>query len=222
MKNLILLHGALGSSEQMQIFENQLTNKYNLFFLDFPGHGSNHENIEKIDIDYFCQFVFDFIISNNLEKVDILGYSMGGYIGLLLAYKYPNLVENITTFASKFDWNPTSAKIEAAMLDPELIKNKVPKFAQILESRHSNKWEKICKLSANMMIDLGNNPILDDYIIKSIKSQVLITIGDKDQIVSLEESLTVYRKLTNANFAVFPNTVHQIERLNPSYLLDLL
>ncbi len=63
-----------------------------------------------------------------------------------------------------------------------------------------------------MIMDMGNSPPLSGY--ESIEHPVLISIGDKDAMVTLEETIAVYRRLKNANLIVLPNTEHSIEKIN--------
>jgi hypothetical protein len=39
-------------------------------------------------------------------------------------------------------------------------------------------------------------------------------IGDKDSMVTLEETIEVYGQLKNANLAVLSNTEHPLEKIN--------
>jgi hypothetical protein len=41
---------------------------------------------------------------------------------------------------------------------------------------------------------------------------VRISIGDRDKMVTLEESIRVYRLLEKGEFQVFPNTPHPLEK----------
>ncbi len=47
-------------------------------------------------------------------------------------------------------------------------------------------------------------------------------IGDKDNMVTLEESTEVYRSLPNAKLAVLPDTKHPMDKVRPNLLLSLM
>jgi len=102
---------------------------------------------------------------------------------------------------------PEIATKEIKMLDAEKIAVKIPAFAAALEKRHRpNDWKMVLNKTAEMMIGLGNdNPLqLTDYA--AIEQPVMISIGDKDAMVTLEETIEVYRRLKHANFMVLPDT----------------
>ena len=64
------------------------------------------------------------------------------------------------------------------------------------------------------MLHLGKSPALKADDFSQIEIPVQIAVGDKDVMVSIEESVGAYRKLPNARFLVLPNTQHPIERVN--------
>lgn len=48
---------------------------------------------------------------------------------------------------------------------------------------------------------------------------ILILLGDGDKMVTLDETVNVYKLLPNAQFGVLPNTPHPIEQVNVKMLL---
>jgi pimeloyl-ACP methyl ester carboxylesterase len=214
MKNLLLLHGALGSSKQFQQLEEILSEIYKIHKFDFAGHGLNNESAKPLRIELFADEIVQYIQSNNLNGIDVFGYSMGGYAALYSAYKNPEMFGSIFTLATKFDWNPDSSARESKMLNPDIILEKVPKYAAELESLHGNNWKALLEQTAEMMINLGNNPSLNADILKNINNKIMISVGDKDNMVSLEESILAYRNLPNSSFLVLPKTIHPIGKLN--------
>ena len=150
-----------------------------------------------------------------MQNTVLVGYSMGGYVALYLAKHHPEKINKVFTLATKFLWTPEIAEKEIKMLDAEKIQEKIPAFAQTLANRHApNDWKVILKKTSDMMIALGNKNslTLSDY--ETIKQPVLIGIGDKDTMVTSEETIDIYRKLKNANFIVFPDMQHPIEKVD--------
>lgn len=211
MKTLLILHGAIGSKEQLLSLGNSLQDHYECHYLNFEGHGDAAEINKTLTIGGFAANVIAYLETNQIEKTDIFGYSMGGYVALFLARHYPEKANKIFTLASKFNWNEQSASKESKMLDPAIIEQKVPHFAHTLRKRHSN-WKGLLEKTANMMLQMGQQPPLQQADFETISHTIRIATGDKDTMVSPEESLDVYRMLPNASFCVFPNTAHPIEK----------
>ena len=213
-QKILLLHGALGSAESLNPVKEVLEKDFEVFTYTFKGHGGSEIPSEDFTISNFANEVLDFIDENSLDKVVIFGYSMGGYVGLYLAKYFPDKVEKLYTLATKLDWTIEGSIKEASMLNPTKIKEKVPKYALALEQLHENNWEILMDKTALMMLNLGKNPAIKESDYDEIKVPVLISVGDKDVMVSIEESVFAFRKIPNSLFYVMPNTIHPIEKVD--------
>ncbi len=222
MKNIILLHGAIGAKDQLEPLAVELKQHgYNIFTLCFSGHGQTpfqtHFGIEQFAVE-----LEQFIKENNLQQPTVFGYSMGGYVALYLAKQQPNLLGNIITLGTKFEWSPEISAKETKMLDSKTIIEKVPKFAEALRKRHGQDWELLLQKTAEMMLSLGNKNTLPLSDFAAVENKVLIGLADKDNMVSLEETTAVYKQLKNGAMYMLPNTKHPIETVDSKLLAELV
>jgi pimeloyl-ACP methyl ester carboxylesterase len=218
MQHLLFLHGAIGSKDQLQALAEGLAGKFIVHTLNFSGHGGE-EIPEVFSIETFADDVLKYLEKNNIQKINIFGYSMGGYVALYLAKNYPVKIGSVFTFATKFLWTSEIAAKEGKMLNPEKIAEKIPAFAAALEGRHAPcDWKVILNKTAEMMTRMGDkNPLqLSDF--ENIQQRVRTGIGDQDFMVSLEETIEVYRKLKNGSLIVLPDTQHPIEKIDAGRL----
>jgi pimeloyl-ACP methyl ester carboxylesterase len=214
MKQILLLHGAIGSKNQFDALAKSLENQYEIHSLNFSGHGGAAIK-EAFSIEQFAAEILAFLDQNQIVQIDIFGYSMGGYVALYLAKTHPERIGRIFTLATKFEWTPEIVQREIKMLNADKIAEKIPTFASELEKRHlPNDWKLVLKQTAEMMIGLGNHNPLSPDDFKTIENRTRIAIGDKDMMVTLEETIAVYRNLPNATFSVLANTQHPIEKVN--------
>lgn len=219
MKKLLLLHGAIGSGKQLKMLADVLSENFEVFTLDFNGHGGNSIPDENFSIEMFALDVLNFLDTNDIDKIDVFGYSMGGYVALYLARFHPERINKIVTVATKFEWNVEGAIKEAAMLNPEVIAEKLPEFAAELTTRHEPAdWKLILKKTAEMLIKMGANNVLTDSDFKVVQHQILIGVGDKDKMVSQEETLHVQQLLSNSRYLLLKETPHPIEKVNVQLL----
>ncbi len=214
MQKLLLLHGAIGSSKQFDALVPLLQNQFEVYTLDFSGHGGKPIPAEPFSIELFANDVLNWMQEMKIESINIFGYSMGGYVALYLANHHPEKIENVFTLATKFNWNPEGAAKEAAMLNPDKIAEKVPAFANALEQKHGVNWKTVLTNTAAMMLALGKSPALSLTDLAAVQQPVLISVGDKDNMVTLEETIAAYRALTNAQLLVLPQTQHPFEKVN--------
>ena len=210
--NLLLLHGALGTSKELFRLKEYLSEHYTIYTFDFEGHG---EAVSENDfsIELFTQNIRAFIQSHELENANIFGYSMGGYVALNYASLCRDNVNAIITYGTKFNWNPEFAANEVKKLNPDVIELKVPKFANHLKSiHHPSDWKSVVKKTAEMMYELGHCPNLTAEKLKALSTRTLVLLGELDNMVNQDESESVVSQLQNASLKILQGFVHPIER----------
>ncbi len=215
MNPLILLHGALGSSSQLQPLEKIFTDKEaKVFLLNFSGHGGRSFSANGFGIETFANDLLELLDENKFEQANVFGYSMGGYVALWLASLHPHRFGKIVTLGTKFDWSPDSAEKEIKKMNAEKIEEKIPAFAGLLQKRHApNDWKVVLKKTADMMVALGQNPLLTEEVFRKIEMPVKILLGDQDDMADLNFSKQVSTWLPNGTFELLQNTPHPIEKV---------
>ncbi|MDY8138165.1 alpha/beta hydrolase [Aquimarina sp. 2201CG5-10] len=220
--NIVLLHGALGNKKQLEPLKNILSDHYNVYTLDFEGHSGKSTDKEFL-IELFAENVLDFFEENRIEKAHIFGYSMGGYVGLRFAKENPILVDKIVTLGTKFNWTIEAAQRETKMLNPDVILEKVPGFARMLEETHSaDNWKSVLVKTANMMTGLANGKKMTDQDIGEISHKTLIGIGDLDKMVTIKESENTVGVLPNGILKVIKGFQHPIEKNDQHKLAEII
>ena len=223
MQNLLLLHGALGTKEQMVPLANLLENKYHIHLLNFRGHGGKPFSQVDFSIALFADEVLGYLKQQQIDRINIFGYSMGGYVAMYLAKHHPAFIGKIITLATKFYWDEGIAAKEVKMLDGEVIEQKVPAFANQLKERHRpNDWKTVLIKTREMLLNLGQNNVLDLPDYRNITADCLLLLGDQDKMVTIEETQNVAGALPRGNFKLLPQTPHPIEQVNNQVLATLI
>jgi pimeloyl-ACP methyl ester carboxylesterase len=223
MQHLILLHGAIGSREQLFPLAEVLEQYDTVYTLNFTGHGGENIPADPFSIELFAKDVVRYMQQHNIEFANIFGYSMGGYVAMYLAKNYPEKIERIITLATKFYWDEAVAANEVKMLNAETIEQKVPAFAKQLKQRHApNDWKLVMQKVREMLVSLGSNNTLKTEEYSSVTTPSLLLLGDRDKMVTFDETVTVYRRLSKAQFGVLPNTSHPIEQVNIDMLAHMV
>ena len=213
MKNILLLHGALGSRENFSELEELLNGKFKTHSLSFSGHGRTASHHHAFTIQNFAHEVLDWLNTEMISSIDIFGYSMGGYVALHLARFYPQRVGKIFTLGTKLKWNEAEAGREIKMLNADKIQEKVPGFAQTLAERHGeHEWKSVLHKTCLMMRDLAHTHLTDDDF-KKIEHHVLLGLGEKDNLVTPDETQHIHQHLKNSEFRIFKDVLHPIEKV---------
>ena len=221
MQQILLLHGAIGAEEQLFPLRDELqSSHYDIHTLNFSGHGRKPMPVH-FSIESFAEETLAYIRQYDLQELYVFGYSMGGYVAMYLSSLYPGLIKKIITLGTKYSWSPEIAAKEIKMLRPEIIEEKVPAFAEILSRRHGeNEWKILVKATAAMLTKLGNKPLLENSCLEKISSDTLLLIGEKDNMVSLEETINAAEQLNNSSVFILPDTFHPIEQVNTKMLSE--
>jgi pimeloyl-ACP methyl ester carboxylesterase len=220
MKSIILLHGAIGAKDQLQPLADILSSHYDVHLLNFSGHGGEPLPY-RFSIELFSDNLQCYIEALDLKEVNVFGYSMGGYVALYTAKHFPESIAKIFTLGTKFSWTPEIAEKEMKMLNPDKIEEKLPHFAEQLKQRHQpNNWRDVLSKTADMMRGLGENNALKINDYHHINTPVLVALGEDDSMVTRNETEEVANALPNAQFKMFPQTQHPIEKVNLALLAN--
>ena len=219
MQPIILVHSAAGAMDQLAELENNLAHSLLVHRLNFSGHGGLPFAGELFSIQLFAEEVIRFLDKQEIESTHIFGYSMGGYVAMYLAKFHPHRVKKIITLATKFNWNETIAAKEINMLDPAVIEKKLPAFAGSLEKRHApNNWKTVLEKTAAMLFEMGKDNPLKPGDLKDIQHETLLLLGDRDKMITAEETRDVYKMLHHAQMVILPDTPHPVEMVNTARL----
>lgn len=207
---LLLLHGAIGSKDQLEGIRECLKGSTDVHLMTFSGHGGIAGR--GYSIRNFAKEVIEYLDAYDVKKADFFGYSMGGYVAMYVARHYPERVGRIVTLGTKWKWSAEIAKGEVRMLDPEKIAAKVPAFAEELKLRHHPlDWKDVLGDTSAMLVSMGDDPPLKDDDLKAIEQRCLLMIGDGDKMVSIDETERTAALLANAMSVVLPATPHPID-----------
>jgi pimeloyl-ACP methyl ester carboxylesterase len=101
-ENLVLLHGFMENGEIWKFLELNLSVKFKIIKIDLPGHGKSPIYGEIHTMEMMANEVEKVISHLNLEKIHLLGHSMGGYVSLAFAELFPLKLKSLTLFFSTY------------------------------------------------------------------------------------------------------------------------
>jgi len=155
-ETLLFLHGFMESSDMWQKHTEELSQKYQVISIDLPGHGKSSVYSENHGVMFQADIVASVLQAEQVDKCVMIGHSMGGYITLAFAEKYPEKLNGFGLFHSH-----TMADNEAARKNRErtieiVRQNKMSFINQFIPSlfaeRNVHKFQK----EINHQIELAN------------------------------------------------------------------
>ncbi len=209
---LILLHGVLETSETMKEMHNILSRKYRVISMDIRGHGRTPNPEDFLNLGIMSEDVAGFVEEKDISAPVILGYSLGGYIGMYIASRLNADLSGLICHEVKFDWTPGFAEKMSRLFDPERIERKNPEYAEKLSKMHIHGWKK---LSREVMEFIRNMPEekLRENDFRKIDCPVMVSAGDQSELVKPEEVLMVCNAVENSCMCIMPFARHPLRTI---------
>ena len=91
---IVILHGLFGSARNWGAIARRLAEQHRVFALDLRNHGASPWTA-SMDYAEMAGDVRAFVERRNLGPVALVGHSMGGKVGMVLALQAPALVERL-------------------------------------------------------------------------------------------------------------------------------
>lgn len=214
-KNLIFLHGALGTSKNwVPVIELLKDESFTIHNLDFPGHGSSSEPISGLQS--LIDFLENYIQTNQLSNATIIGYSMGAYVALSALKQKVIQTPQLICIATKTLWNPTIAEAESNKLNIDNLNSVVDK----LQQDNVVSLETLISNTQSILKDIGDNPISGNDI-SLLMTDIHFVRGEKDKMVTLEEN-TEFANNTRNPLITIPEQGHLLERIDKFILAETI
>ncbi len=200
---LVLLHGGGDSGEhsfvrQLDVF----SERHHIVAPDQVGQGRTPDVPGPLSYTAMMEDTAALLTMLNLKQVDVVGFSDGGILALMLAVRHPELVRRLVISGV----NIAPEGLNSEDLD-ELRASQIPKPKTIDE-----------KL-AHLWLTSPTETELSLALLAKITQPVLVISGDRDAI-TLEHTLKIFHALPEAELCVLPGTDHatfsgRSEWLNP-------
>jgi len=92
---IVFLHGFLESNEIWNEYAEKLSENYRVISIDLPGHG-NSSLIDKVhSMELMATEVRNILEISGINKCILVGHSMGGYVSVEFAAKYPQFLKGL-------------------------------------------------------------------------------------------------------------------------------
>jgi len=109
-KTVVLLHGFTESMQIWNTFSAELAREFHVICIDLPGHGKTEVFHDTHSMEFMADVVKAVLDHLNISTCVMIGHSMGGYVTLAFAKKYPELVKGFGLFHSHAGADSEEAK----------------------------------------------------------------------------------------------------------------
>lgn len=215
--SIVLLHGFLLSPTIWIDLVPILSKKNQVIVIDLPGHGKSGCIAEIHTMEMMAEVVNFILEENEITKASFIGHSMGGYISLAFAEKYPSKIKKLVLLNSSSDEDSLERKINRDRAIKVIKHNKevfikmaiaslFPEEKQKLYQHYIDKFSKkalefpvegIIAAIIGMKIRKDRTSIL-----KSFQGDKYMISGIEDPIISITSSENIANKSNTNLFKV--------------------
>ncbi len=106
---LIMLHGGFGTFAMFAAISPTLAQHHQVIGVDLYGHGRTALTDRPFTFENMADDIAALIAHLGLEKADVLGYSLGGYVALQTAIRHPERVDKLVLISipvKRTGWYP--------------------------------------------------------------------------------------------------------------------
>lgn len=229
---LILLPGSLSGIQTAfgQIIPH-LSATRRVIAIDPQGYGHTADINKPLSYDQYARYVVGLLRHLNITQTDILGYSTGASVALLVAAEHPELVNKIIACSATYKTSGFYPEVLAAYdyLSPEALAGSPYEREYKQTAPRPDDWSRFIDKVKVFNKEEQNWP---EEKIRSITAPTLVVAGDSD-IVQPEHAVEIFRLLgggkagdfsglPTAQLAILPSTTHMALTSRANLLLPVI
>lgn len=226
---VVLLHGSMATHAVWLPYLDALASRYRVLIPDLRGHGKTVFAGESMTVDELAADVIAFLQALEIDQAILCGWSGGGDIALQVAIQAPQRIKRLIVGGVTTELSPQYHQTLLAMglqadgsANLERMQQAIPDLIatwQAVHTQHATHWQTLIgQIGAEMV-----NPTLPNPAdLAALDIPTLLLWGDRDQFLPLEQAVTLYRTLPDAQLAVIPNADHFVTRTHVDAVAALI
>lgn len=216
---VVLIHGFLENATMWNALTPTLLKRNRVVTIDLLGHGKSDCLGYVHSMELFAETIAAVLKQLQIRKCILIGHSLGGYVALAFAEKYPQKIKGLCLL------NSTSNEDTEERKTIRLRANKMVQhnFTNLVQISFSNLFGSTSKTTFKREMELALKEALQTPVQGYIAAQEgmrirpnrnavlaensfkkLIIIGKKDPVLNFELSLKEAKK-TSSEVVIFPN-----------------
>jgi len=234
---LILLHGFADHAHRWDTFSRAMQDAWRVLALDMRGHGES-DWADDYSRDKMVEDVAAWVETLGLERVAVVGHSMGARIGYLYAAQNPARVTRLVIVDNAPEINPRGIRrMRDSVLSQEDFASPDELFraARAANARPSDEdmwnrvryglkqrddgrwvWRYDKELRSPTRPRVNRDPAQEWAVLPQIQCPTLLVYGDDSDMVSAEIMERMQRAISNSRVVVVKDSGHSVQTDNPA------
>ncbi|PFJ05316.1 alpha/beta hydrolase [Bacillus cereus] len=228
---LVLLHGMSNNAQSWKNQMHVLKEHYTVIAWDAPGYGKSSDPTKEFNyFEEFAHVLKGVIDQLGLEKINLLGHSMGAAIAIDFCHLYSHAISKLiladpTRGAAALDSEENERKLKSRLfsienLSPELIAEK--RIEALLSSYASKEVYQQVKEIMSQVRPAGYRSVANSLyhlnqmnLLPTIDVPVLVICGELDTVTPVKEAKAIHDELINSQLVIIPKGGHLCYQENP-------
>ena len=205
---VLVIHGNGQSIADMQFQIAHFAKTNKVIVADTRGHGKSGLGTDHLNYVQMMEDYNALLDQLGVTGANIIGWSDGGILALLMAIHHPDKVNKMATMGANL--RPDESAVDPAIR--ELLQPLGDMFDEMIASKDSSEDWQLQRQLFNLLITQPNIPIES---VQKIEAPVLVIAGDKD-IIRTQHSLEIFENLPKAHLAILPGQTHWAPATDPA------
>ncbi len=94
-ETIVFVHGLSDNLTYWEFLASNLRHDYRVVRFDLRGHGKTELGDDEISIETYVEDLHGLLDDLNIDKINLVGFSMGGAVALDFAVRYPDIVSSL-------------------------------------------------------------------------------------------------------------------------------
>jgi len=247
---VLLVHGMAGSSRTWREVMPCLAEECQVIAPDLLGHGESDTPPGDYSLGGFAAMLRDLLGALDVERVTVVGQSLGGGVAMQLAYQHPELVERLVLVCSgglgrEVNWMLRAlafpgAEYVAPLIFPAFVRSLGDGVAHaaarlgVRAPRAGEMWEAYASLTdpahraaflrtLRAVIEFGGQAVsATDRLYLAAEMPTLIVWGDADPIIPVSHAYAAHDAIAGSRLAILEGVGHFPQTEEPERLTRLL
>lgn len=231
-KTVLILPGWGTTIDVYRNMMNSISTYASVITIDMPGFGKSEVPTEAWDADQYIDFIIDFIKSQNIKELDLIGHSNGGRL-IIKMMSRPNLdfkVGKIILVGSagivhkkplKIRLKVKKYKLGKKILSLRLVKKLFPgALEKFQKNAGSDDYKNSPPILRQSMVKLINED-MREYL-PNIKAPTLLLWGEKDTATPIEDAVLMEKMIPDAGLVKVAGCTHYVFLEQPAYINNII
>jgi esterase len=217
---LFILHGLFGSSDNWQTLAKRFAESFTVYLIDLRNHGHSPHS-DEFSYELMSNDLLELINEEHLEKVSLLGHSLGGKTAMFFTVAHPDRVEKlIVVDIGPKKYPVTNQYVVDALdkFDPQNLASR--KEAETLLSQYIDEEGTKQFLLKNLYWD-DNQKLQWRFNFPSLKANIK-AVGDATPIPANPMDLPVLFLKGDKSDYIFPADVKLMKNMFPNAQLEVI